>query len=199
MSTGSAFGDIPDVPTLENRFHFIENEKTRQNITVCFQYVIFLTVANETYNERGTIELSIYRDQIVHTASIIETCLHYCLMRLGELGKVDLQKLDAEWKPHSLTPIHTISETKKVVWGYKERSIKALAPNATSEAINRAAKEAGILDEVLFKKAETIRETRNKIHLIGKEEEDLYPNADQIEELFTATNEILEIIEEKLR
>lgn len=148
--------------------------------------------ANEVYASGGPIELSIYRDIIVHTASIIETCLHYCLVKLGKVGKLDLAKLDTEWKVSDHKVIHTISETELIIGARKTKTAKAFASNPSSETICRAAFNASVLDETLFQKAEAIREARNKIHLVGKEEVTLYPTKEELDDIFTDTRDILE-------
>ncbi len=109
------FDSIPDIPTLEKRFKFIESENVRQNVTVCFQYIIFLTVTNEIYARRGAIELSLFRDVIVHTASIVESCLHYAITKLITDKKVDITKLDKAWEVSDHKTIYKVDDNFHII------------------------------------------------------------------------------------
>jgi hypothetical protein len=195
---GSPFDTIPDIATLEERFAFIENKNLRQNVTVCFQYIIFLTVVNEMYSRGGAIELSLYRDIVVHTASIIESCLHYGITELVRRGDVDSSKLAKEWTLREAHEIHTISSSEKIIWGKKVTEAKALKNNPMSQDINKAAKSAGLVDVSLFDKAEAIRNKRNNIHVIGEEKKIVYPSKSDITDIFVDARLILKSIEDKL-
>ena len=116
MPDGSPFSSIPDAETLEERFTFIESETTRQNLAICFQYVIFLTVVRSLYKQGGPVPLSLNRDIVVHTASIVESCLYYCVSRLIKLGEVDPDKLEKNWKNIGQGTIHKFTDIEQIVW-----------------------------------------------------------------------------------
>lgn len=196
--TDNPFDKIPSVSTLEKRFKFIKTDAIRQNTAVCFQYIIFLGVVNETYQRDGPIRLSLYRDMIVHTESVIESCLHYAVSELIQNSKLAEGGLPQYWEFKESHQIHVLAEDEHIVVGRKTRKTKVLKPKAMSQEINVAAKAAGILDEELFLKAEAIRVARNNIHFAGVETQIPYPSKSTLDQMFADAREIIDKIEEKL-
>lgn len=191
------FDKIPDVPTLEKRFKFIDNDIVRQNTTICFQYIIFLGVVNETYGRDGPVRLSLYRDMMVHAGSVIEACLYYGVMKLVEKGNVSTG-LIKYWEVKATKEIHTFSKDEDIVAQHRLRKFKILKSNAPSQDINEAAKSAGILDDDLYEKAEAIRTARNNIHFAGKTVHIPYPSRESLDEMFANARLIIDRVEEKL-
>lgn len=197
MST--TFDSIPDIPTLETRFAFIELENTRQNITVCFQYIIFLTIINETDSRDGPIKLSLYRDIVVHTASILDACLHYGVTRLVAEGRVSRDTLDKSWQVDRHRVVHKISDDYLIIGARKIREPKSLRDNPSSKEINAAALTAELITQDLYQKVEDIREMRNNIHFNGEEKQVMYPTKDDIERIFAEANDVITSIENRLK
>lgn len=196
--TNRSFDDILDLVTLEKRFSFIDNAVLRQNVTVCFQYIIFLTVAQEKYKGGGSIELSLYRDMVVHTASIIESCLHYAITELIRLDRYDAAHLEGEWEFREAKDIYTVSPTEKIVWGKRIKEAKVLKDKPMSKDINSAARRMNLLDDDLHEKAENLREMRNNIHIIGPNKEIVYPSKADITQIYEDSSLILSRIETTL-
>lgn len=192
------FDKIPDIPTLERRFNFIDNENVRQNIAICFQYIIFLTVVNSLYDNGGPIQLSINRDIVVHTASVIEASLQYTITKLIHDGKINPNTIATGWEVKKHALIHKISDTHLIISAHKIRTMKIVQDNPMSQDINRAALATKILDDNLYRKAESIRESRNNIHIIGEDKKVVYPSREEVEALFEDARDILKKIESKI-
>lgn len=199
MPSESPFASIPDAPTLEKRFSFVESEVTRQNLTFCFQYIIFLSVVKSLYKYGGPIELSINRDIVVHTASVIESCLYYGIKQMIKLGLTDESRLPKKWKQQSQGHIHVISEDENIVWIKQKRIASIFGEKTMSKAINDAARTVGLIDDELYKKAEAIRNARNNIHFIKDEKMVEYPDDKDVESYFEYSSDLLKAVEDKLQ
>lgn len=199
MSDYNWFQEIHPVESLEERFDFVEDDELRKNITICFQYIIFLVTVDVEVSPSGPIRYSLYRDVVIHTASIIESSLNHCLKKLFEKGEVkSTEVMPAEWKVTNIHPIYKINEDEKIIHGINKRAISQLRDNTQMKDIIKAAKKAGVLNEDLETKVDTIRERRNSIHLAGKESKDIYPEKEEIDEMFEHAKETLDAIETKL-
>ena len=194
----SPFADIPDIPTLGRRFQFINNGATKQNVTVCFQYIIFLTVTQSLYKQGGAIALSINRDIVVHTASVVEACLHYGVSRLIEIDSSNATKIDKTWDTKNEGHIHSFNDEEKIIWVKKEKIAQIYGNNPSSKYVNKAAHDIELIDDDLFDKAEKIREARNHIHFIGDDKQVSYPSEAAVTGYFDDAGEILDRIKATL-
>ena len=79
---------VPLQQDLEKRFEFINDKTLRTNIALTFKYIIFLINLEDEYELPGTILYSIYKDIILYTAVVIESCIHHCLKQFISNGKV---------------------------------------------------------------------------------------------------------------
>lgn len=191
---------IPQIEELIDRFSFIDNETLRNNISISFQYIIFLiTLLDELDADNTTVSSSMHKDMIVHTGTIIESCLHFCLKKYIDTGKIkssDVMPTDWATKDHKL--IYKISEDEQVCGVIKYKKTEHLTDQTPFVVINRACKKTDILTESLFLKAEKIREMRNKIHISGlKAVEDDY-DKNKSQEAFDIARSIIETVETKL-
>lgn len=161
--------EIPDIIQIERRFSFIKNDTLRVNISLAFQYIIFLiTVLDQEEAEGTTIGSSIQKNLIIYTATIIEGCLHYCLKSYLEKGRVKNEDvMKTEWLTKEHKRIYDISESEYICGAIRYEKTEPYNERLQSQELNRACKRANILTERLFEKAEEIREKRNKIHLAG--------------------------------
>jgi len=89
MENSNLSSQIPPVETLEERFLFIEDLVLRRHVALTFQYVVFLiAVIDQEEIEDTTVGSTMHKSMIIHTGSIIEGCLHYCLQIYLETGKI---------------------------------------------------------------------------------------------------------------
>jgi hypothetical protein len=138
------------------------------------------------------------RDIVVHTASVVETCLHYCVTRSVKLGIVDETKLGKVWSNAGQGQIIDINENEKIIWMKQSKAAKIYSSNPASKDVNQAAKDLEILDKNLFNKAEKIRTVRNNIHFMDESKNVEYPTDDEVNKYFDDARDILKRVEEKL-
>lgn len=190
---------IPEIEFLEDRFQFIENEVLRTNLSISFQYVIFLITMEEEITLQGPISYSIFKNIILNTAAIVEGSLHHLV---GELIKRD------ELNPDKLFPKEEIYSNRKVLYKvsddteicgihFKRKSAKLKASTGFSD-LNRACKRAKLFNEQLFLEVEELREKRNKIHLAGLKEVDNYYQKEDIQKALETVSKILRLVERNL-
>jgi len=184
---------IPSVSQLEGRFLFIDDKVLRGNLARTFQYIHLLIHLEDDLEEKE-LKSSIHKDMILHTAIIIESCLHYCL---GKAFFLDLCKEDVmpfDWIVTTEHVTHDISDIEKIIGLKMKKERHKYGRQTNFIVINRVAKQVGILDEPLFKKSEELREMRNRIHLGGLISIEDYQKKDS-ENAFKTAKKIIERIE----
>jgi hypothetical protein len=186
---------IPTLELLQQRFEFIQNEILRENVAIYLRYIIFLLALTE---ERGmdSLAYTVYKDIIIFTASIVESVLEYTTKLYVTNGKAATDVFGIAKKYLVVGEIkHECDDL------YKSRlcvvKISKLPKLETGDEIsfndiNKAAKNAGVLDEKLFKMADELRDMRNKIHLqsLNKSSNDYFKKPD-VEKAFKYAHDIL--------
>lgn len=186
-----------EVESLKNqRFDFIENKILKENIAIKMQYIIFLVSLEEEYKLPGAVTYSAFKTIIIFTASIIESLINYKLHELLKSGKIKKDKIMGKEKRYLvIKALYEISPTEKICGVKEVIKLKKISDNTRFIELNRVAKKSNLFTEVLFKKAEEVREMRNRIHLFGlKEIDDKYTKKD-ITNIFTKTRDIIKRIE----
>lgn len=191
--------NIPAQSVLEERFSFILDETLRTNIVIIFRYIVFLIELEQKEKLPGPIIYSIYKDMIVQTASIVESCAHYVLKCFIEKGIVKSSEvMEIDWKEEKCTILAELDGERQVCGIVRHKTSERLDRHAQFININRACLRAKIYSQNVFDKAEQLREARNKIHLAGLSEiDDLYTKED-VNKYFGFANVTLERLEEKL-
>lgn len=157
---------IPNIEALSLHFKYVEDLVLRENIAIIFQYLIFLITLDDNHLLPGAISYIIYKDMIIHTASISESLLCYGLTKAIEKEKTTLEIMDIrdDKKYKDFKKLYEISSTeilggiiklKKLVKP-REMQFKDLIP---------AAIHSGLIDKSLENELNIIRTTRNNIHL----------------------------------
>ena len=190
---------IPEVKFLEERFQFIENKILRTNLSISFQYVIFLITLEEEVTLQGPVSYSIFKNVILNIASIIEGSLHYLLDTLVKQKRIDIEKIMSTEDIYSNKKVLFKTDGGTEICGvHLEKKPVKLKSTTTFIEINRACKRAKILNDELFQEVEEIRDKRNKIHLAGLTMvDDFYEKAD-IQKALETASKILILIEERL-
>ncbi len=183
----------------EERFLFIKDSTLRKNIAITFEYIILLVKIAYKQEQRILMTSAIYKDIIVYTATIIESCLHYCLEECIKSKIVNESKvMSFSWIEESCVNIYRISNDKKVCSSVKHKKIEKLTGQTNFLQINRACKRANILTDKLFKKSEELREQRNKIHLKGLREIDGLHNSQKADYYFSIATKIIDVVKRKI-
>ena len=191
---------IPSQETVEKRFLFIENLTLRTNVVIAFRYMFFLLILVNDTKLPGPISYSIYKDIILYTATIAESCIHYGLKRLIELGKTgNAEIMPEEWKDSKCIDTYTISSDEKVCGVVRHKTYERFSSNTQFQTLNRAALKAGLFNKGLFEEVEQLREKRNRIHLAGLTDVDDYYQKSDVTKMFETTNNILKAIEHKIK
>ena len=190
---------IPEVEFLENRFMFIKNEVLRTNISISFQYVIFLITIEEEITLQGPVSYSIFKNTILNTAAIVEGSLHYLLDTLIKRDEINSENIFPKVDVYSNKKVLYRTEDGIQICGiYIEKKPSKLKSGTSFSDINRACKRAKIFDNELFEEIEELREKRNKIHLAGlKKADDFYEQKD-IQQAFITASRVLTLIENRL-
>lgn len=192
---------IPSLEVLENRFKFVKNQILKTNSAIYLQYIILLLAISEEKN-LGNLRYSVYKDVIIHTASIVESILEYAVNEYIVQGKASQAIFGYSWHYAELARVqHDCSDFTDASLAVvkKERGFKSKSRDLGFDDINRAAKTAEIIDDRLHKKAENLRKCRNYIHLssLEKSSNDLLDKAD-VKKCLDDTKAILLEVEIKL-
>lgn len=191
--------NIPEVEFLENRFKFIKNTDLRTNLSISFQYVIFLITIEEELTLQGPVSYSIFKNMVLNTAAIVEGTLHHLLNQLIKEKRIDPETiLTKEEKYSNKKILYTTEDGTEICGIHIKKSPVKLRYNTNFQEINRACKRAKLISDELFNEVEDLREKRNKIHLAGlKREDDLFGKKD-IQSAFKTATKVLKLVEEKL-
>ncbi|WOK05472.1 hypothetical protein [Imperialibacter roseus] len=191
--------NIPEIEFLEERFRFIDNKILRTNISISFQYVIFLITLEEEVTLQGPVSYSIFKNIVLNTASIIEGSLHHLLDTLIKRKLLDSEKILTKEEVYSNKKILFKTDDGMEICGIHLRKKPTnLKTNTSFIEINRACKRARILDDELFEEVEELRDRRNKIHLAGLAKVDDFYEKKDIQQAFKTASKILKLVEERL-
>ena len=149
--------NIPKIEFLEERFKFIENKTLRTNLSISFQYVIFLITLEEEVTLQGPVSYSIFKNIVLNTASIIEGSLHYLLDTLIKQKQIDSEKIMSKEDIYSNKKVLYTTDDGIEICGvhFKKKSAK-LKTNTNFIEINRACKRAKILNDELFEEVDSL-------------------------------------------
>ncbi len=191
--------NIPEIEFLENRFHFIRNADLRTNLSISFQYVIFLITIEEELTLQGPVSYSIFKNMVLNTAAIVEGSLHYLLDELIRENQVDPNKIFSREEKYTNKKVLFKTEKGVEICGiHVTKKPARLRPNTNFQEINRASRRAKLLSQKLFEDVEELREKRNKIHLAGLKKEDDFFDKKDIQKAFNTASSVLTLVEKKL-
>ena len=136
--------NIPEVELLESRFDFIRNKTLRTNISICFQYIIFLISLEEEKELPGPVSYSLYKNVIIHTASIVESILHFGLkhqIRKRLVAESAVMPKTKGFRNEKL--LYNIEGTaEEVIGAIRLHKTEKLRANTQYQTINRACKKS---------------------------------------------------------
>ena len=165
---------LPVDRIMEERFSFVQDELLRENLAINTQYVSFLYDLEEEYELTGIATYAIFRDIVIHAASIIEGLVTY---RLHDL-------VSNEPKSNNLKNIQ-----KKI--------LSEFIVGANFFKLNQAAKKCGLFDSALCKDADKLREMRNAIHPSAQKESDRDDfSKKEIDKVFSTVAKIIDRIKD---
>jgi hypothetical protein len=157
---------ILSVDSLALHFNYIEDLLLRKNIAIIFQYLLFLIALDENHSLPGAINYIIYKDMIIHTASITESLLCYGLRKAVEKGKATIEAMDiSEEKYRDFKKLYEITSPNEILGGVIKTK-KYLEPKDMQfKDLIKASLHVGLINSSLESELTPIRQTRNNIHL----------------------------------
>lgn len=191
---------VSPLEDLKARFHFIDDETLRENVALSFQYIIFLiAVLDEAGAEGSSIASSTHKDIVAQTACVIEACTHHVLDRYIKASKVEARDImPKEERFVDSKVLHEFSPGERLLCVRETNRIEKFTQKTQFKSLNKAALTAKIFDETTFKKADELREMRNKVHLAGLSAVDSsYTKADS-NKAFELAKGVLERIESQI-
>lgn len=160
---------VPSLRELEEAVSFVEDDVLRENIVLTLQHVYFLVSVIDGLDVGGTsVANGLYKDLILHSASVIEGCLHYCLRTFIDNGLAVSQKVmgtkDA-YKDEKC--LHKKSNGEIICAATKFKKRHNLNKRTIFLDVHRACRKAGIITKKQEQRVSRIRDDRNKVHLAG--------------------------------
>lgn len=190
---------IPSQKVLEKRFSFIKNPILKTNLAIAFRYIIFLISLESEATLPGVISYSLYKDIILYTAAIVESCIHHCLKECIDCGEIKSSDvMPYEWKDSECSELYKISEDRRVCGVIRYRKSERFSTQTQFKTLNEVALRAKIFNRTLFDKVERLRKKRNRVHLAAlKKVDDFYEKKD-VQNAFDIAKVIIEKVEIKL-
>jgi hypothetical protein len=181
----------------EKRFFFITDDILRKNMGYALQHSTELVAILDKYPR--AVRSSFYKTIILHTASIIEAALHFCL-RKTFTGKPEIER----WKYIEIKTLHTFDDTKsntkkEVIAGIRFKKCIDLNNLVDFKNINDICKKEEVFSEKTYNDVEKIRILRNKQHLISLTTKDRGYNKKTLNAVFKTAKTILDIVEKRLK
>lgn len=190
--------EIPNIDSLAQTFSFIEDLVLRKNIAVILQYLIFLIKLEENHSLPGAISYIVFKDMIIHTASITEALLCYGLTAGIKKGKTSLEKMkikDDKYK--DFKSVYKITDTDEAGAIIQMRRLLSPSEMQFNDLIP-AARRSGLINTTLEGELTIIRKARNKIHLSSLTEVDNTYSKENANKIFETTKKLKKSIIEFL-
>lgn len=175
---------LPSVTILLKDYSFIEDKILARNISNTLQHIIFLILIDSDHNLTGSLTFMIYKDMIIHTASIAESLLNYSLNKALSENKTSLQSLGIiDERYVSYQKYKDISSSEEIGSITKRISYKTPDDCQFIDLISAASK-IKLIDANLKAKLNILRDARNKIHLGHMQMVDDQYTKTQVDEMF---------------
>ena len=177
----------------EETFYFISDTNLRRHLGDALRHAaeIGIIVTGGQYPE--PLSRFFYKTSVIHLASIVEACLHFCLTQNSPQGYRE------EWEYKNIQTIHIIKGgEEEIIAGRRIRRQESAQRAMRFSTLNRVCKEAKIYGEKLYKEIEKVIEMRNTIHLMHLRELSRGLKKKEAEKASKTTSKIIGIVEKKL-
>lgn len=184
--------EVPELDYFADRFDFISNETLKANLSISFQYIVFLIKVETEFQTTGAVEYSIFKNVIQYTASIVEGVMHFGLEYAIKKNKVkeDLVMPKAE-SYSSKKLLHKIDSKTEILGVTKNIKHEKFKKNTQFKTICDAYKKGKLIDPDLVSAVNELREKRNRIHLAGLAKVENYYTKADINEAFRTANRVI--------
>lgn len=199
-SPSDVLDDLNPREKFEKRFSFVSEETTRKNIAIAFEYIVFLIAVADQDGHRSLIKSSLYKDAVIYTGIIIESCLNYVLRSYISSSRIKLNKIQQkEWVVKENGIIYKLNSKRRIRYVIEEHIFLSLKKSLQFVEINKACLDGGILTKKEFELADGIREARNKLHIMGLKQLDNTYTKEKLDKTFKNALVILTKVEKKIK
>lgn len=176
----------------ENTFSYIDDENLRNHMLDALEFISNLIPVSKKFPDKE--KNYFYKTCILHIASIIESHIHFCLLKLW------FDKYQSKnWTYKNIRELYVCNDGIKIMSGVREKELIDLKWNIDFNLLNECAyKKAWLYNEDIFKKVDKIRKLRNKIHLMKLGDIDRKYTKEQLDEVFAIAGELFKIIKKKI-
>ena len=182
--------DIPNIDALSQNFTFIDDLTLRKNIAIVFQYIIFLITLEKNHSLPGAVSYVIYKDMIIHTASITESLLCYGLKKALEKGKTTIETMDIEENIYKdFIKIREISSTE-IVGGVTKVKKYVEPQDMQFNDLIPAAINIGLINPAFENELKIIRQSRNRVHLSSLSRVDNLYTKEEVDNMFATVKKL---------
>lgn len=169
-------------------FSFVTNKVLRRNASNTFSTIIFLHTLAEDESLPQFLKIQLYKIIIIQTIQILESLIVWKLLELEENGRIKQEDYQPKTKKYSYRFIKEIIQLdtmdKPLVAAYRSVEDTVLKKDIIFGQANNIARRIGLFEDIHFRKAEKLREKRNKIHLGGLDEIDDQYTEKQVDRIF---------------
>lgn len=194
MSRPTLKAKYPNSDFLQNgRFSFIDNSVLRANVAMAVQYISFLQSLIIEYDLGGPIQNSAYKNIIILSASVAEGLINWKLHKMIASDPSLKDKCTGiKFKLHEIVKICEDINGAEVFAAMKKPESFPLSNKSEFQSLIRFAEKVGLFNDDLKKKADDLRELRNKVHLASLDSiDDKYTQKD-IDDCFSYMTDIVE-------
>ena len=187
--------EVPELEFFFDRFSFITNETLQTNLSISFQYILFLIKVETELQTTGAVEYSIFKNVIQYTASIVEGVMHYGLETALKQGLVSERSVMPRSESFSSkTVLYKIDDQSQILGVRRNYKHEKFKKNTQFKTICDAYRKGKLLEPELIEKVNLLREKRNKIHLAGLTQVENYYTKADINSAFRIANEVIDAI-----
>ena len=188
---------VPELEYFSERFEFITNENLKTNLSISFQYIVFLIKVETELQTTGAVEYSIFKNIIQYTASIVEGVMHYGLEYAIKSRQVSEQSVMPKVESFSSKKLlHKIDDKTEILGVTKIKKHERFKKNTQFKTICDAYKKGKLLNANLIDQVNTLREKRNRIHLAGLTQIENYYTKSDINSAFKTANEVIAAVKD---
>lgn len=187
--------EVPELEYFSDRFEFISNETLKTNLSISFQYIVFLIKVETELQTTGAVEYSIFKNIIQYTASIVEGVMHYGLEHSIKNNQVTEQSVMPKFESFSSKKLlYRINNNTEILGVTKIKKHEKFKKNTQFKTICDAYKKGKLFKSDLIEQVNILREKRNKIHLAGLTQIENYYTKSDINSAFTTANKVIAIV-----
>ncbi len=193
--------DFFDKEIISHKFDYISDDVKKTNLVNSFIYTLFLVSLEKAYELEEPISFLIFKDIIIHSASILECLLNYLALDIYETKVISMEELGYTDIEYEFVKELYKNEEVDLVLSNRIKKSKVLKKDSNFNEINRYLLKINVLNKDLYDKSEKIRILRNKIHLSSLSEKDQskHYNKECVESIFSDLAEVIKLVEKFLR